>query len=53
MKQRETQKVAIRIVRAHLADMGGPECGWTYDSKYRRLAQAIERALLDGRGGSR
>lgn len=46
MKRRPTQLVATRIVRQHLADMGGKDCGWTFDAPYRRLRAAIEKALL-------
>ena len=49
MKRRPTQLVAIRIVREHLAEMGGAHLGWSYDADYRRLAKRIERAILDDR----
>jgi hypothetical protein len=53
MKRRPTQVVATRIVREHLADMGGPELGWTFDASYRRLRAAIEQALLEERAAAR
>jgi hypothetical protein len=58
MKRRPTQLVAMRIVRAYLADVGGEDradregMGWTYGPHERRLAQAIERAILDDRAGT-
>lgn len=49
MTLRPTQKVAIAIVRAYLADMGGPEAGFDYGREESRLRRAIERAILDDR----
>lgn len=49
LKRRETQKVAIRIVQAYLADMGGAELGWTYGPGERRLRKTIENELIAAR----
>lgn len=53
VKRRPAQLVATRIVREHLDDMGGPECGWVFDASYRRLRIAIEKALLEERARAR
>jgi hypothetical protein len=44
-KPTPARREAVRIVRAYLADQGGPEMGWTYEARERDLARAIEQAL--------
>lgn len=54
-RRRPSQLVAIRIVRRYLADLGGDDpadregMGWSYGPHERRLARAIERAILEDR----